>query len=263
MIIVKTPKEIEMLRGGGRHLATVLYKVREIVKPGVSTKDLDDYAFQLIKEAGDTPAFLNYRLKGVRTPYPASLCVSVNDEVVHGIPKQDRILKEGDIVSLDLGLKHQNLFTDMALTMLVENGSKASGWEASGRLIEVARGALQAGINAARGGWRVGDISYAIESFIRANSSGQYGIVEALSGHGVGRAIHEDPYIPNFGKAGTGVKLVPGMVLAIEPMINLGTKNVILGEDGYTFRTADGKPSAHFEHTVLITDEEPEILTRV
>ena len=256
-IIIKTLEEIEILREGGKHLATVLYKVKEKVVPGVSTKDLDLYAEKLIRELGDTPAFLNYRPAGAKTPFPASLCVSVNDEVVHGIPSKKRILKEGDIISLDLGLKHQGLFTDMAITVGVGKISVASQ-----KLIDVTEQALQAGISAACGGYTVGDIGNAIESFIRAQKDNKYGIVEILSGHGVGRAIHEDPYIPNFGKAGKGEKLVPGMVLALEPMINLGTKNVTIDEDGYTFRTADGKNSAHFEHTILITEGEAEVLTK-
>ncbi|KKQ86950.1 MAG: Methionine aminopeptidase [Parcubacteria group bacterium GW2011_GWF2_38_8] len=254
-IIIKTKEEIEILREGGKRLATVLYEVKEKVKPGISTKDLDDYAFKLIKEMGDEPAFLNYQPEGASIPYPASLCVSVNNEVVHGIPDAKKILREGDIVSLDLGLKHKGFFTDMALTVPV--GEISSG---SKKLIEVTEKALQVGINAAQGGNKVGDISYAIESFVRPH---KYGIVEVLSGHGVGKAIHEDPYVPNFGKADTGVKLLPGMVIAIEPMLNGGTKNVVLDEDGYTFRTADGKKSAHFEHTILITKGKPEILTKI
>ncbi|MEK7539258.1 MAG: type I methionyl aminopeptidase [Patescibacteria group bacterium] len=256
MIIIKTPEEIKILREGGRHLATVLYKVKDMVKSGVSTKDLDLYANKLIREMGDAPAFLNYHPVGAKIPFPASLCVSINDEVVHGIPNREQILKEGDIVSLDLGLKHKGLFTDMAVTVPVGNVSIASQ-----KLMDVTEQALQIGIDVARGGSTVGDIGYAIESFVRSRKENKYGIVEILSGHGVGRAIHEDPYIPNFGKKGKGEKLVSGMVMAIEPMLNNGTKNVTLDDDGYTFRTADGKNSAHFEHTILITDMEAEILT--
>ena len=254
-IIIKTKKEIEILREGGKRLATVLYKVKEKVKPGISTKDLDDYASKLIKEIGDEPAFLNYRPEGAEFAYPASLCVSVNNEVVHGIPNKEKILEEGDIVSLDLGLKHKGFFTDMALTVPVGEITPASK-----KLIEVTERALEVGINAAQAGNRVGDISHAIESFVRPH---RYGIVEVLSGHGVGKYIHEDPYVPNFGKANTGAKLVSGMIIAIEPMLNNGTKNVILDKDGYTFHTADGKKSAHFEHTILITEGEPEILTKI
>lgn len=258
MIIIKTPQEIEILREGGRRLATVLHKVKERVKPGVSTKELDTYAEELIRAGGDEPAFLNYRPAGARTPFPASLCVSVNDEVVHGIPSEKRILKEGDIVSIDLGLKHKGLFTDMALTVPVGVIS-----ESSKKLLEATEQALLVGINSAVGGGTVGDIGYAIEQFVRSRPECKYGIVEVLSGHGVGRAIHEDPYIPNFGKKGKGEKLVAGMVVALEPMLNNGTKNVTIDDDDWTFRTADRKRSAHFENTILITDGEPEILTKI
>jgi methionyl aminopeptidase len=257
MIIIKTPEEIEILREGGKHLATVLYKVKEKVTPGVSTKDLDVYAEKLIREMGDTPAFLNYRPAGAKTPFPASLCVSINDEVVHGIPSKKRILKEGDIISLDLGLNHKGLFTDMAITVPVGKVSTSSQ-----KLLEVTEKALQVAIDAARGGNTVGDIGHAVESFIKSQKE-TYGIVDVLSGHGVGRAIHEDPYIPNFGKAGRGEKLAPGMVIALEPMINAGTKNVTIDDDDWTFRTADGKNSAHFEKTILITEGDAEILTKI
>jgi len=253
MIIIKTPKEIEILREGGKRLAFVLNKVAEKVAPGVSTWELDQYAEKLITEMGDFPAFLNYRPEGALSPYPASLCVSVNDEVVHGIPKKDKILKEGDIVSIDLGLKHNGLFTDMAMTVGVGEVSSASK-----KLMETTRRALEVGISMAFAGNKIGDIGNAIERFARPH---KYGIVEVLAGHGVGRAIHEDPFIPNYGKAGTGAKLVPGMVIALEPMLNNGTKNVSIDDDGWTFRTADRKKSAHFEHTILITEGEPEILT--
>ena len=258
-VIIKTPEEIKILREGGRRLATVLLKLKEKVTAGVSTKELDDYAFKLIKEMRDEPAFLNYRPAGAEISFPASLCVSINDEVVHGIPNEKRFLKEGDIVAFDLGLKHKGLFTDMAITVPVGKINSASR-----KLIRVTEQALQVGIDNARKGNTIGDIGYSIEHFIRSQKrGGQYGIVEVLSGHGVGRAIHEDPYIPNFGKKGKGEKLIPGMVIALEPMINNGVKNVILADDGYTFRTADGQKSAHFEHTVLVTGDEPEILTKI
>lgn len=252
-IIIKTPAEIEIIREGGKRLAEVLYKVKDVIKPGVSTEDLDNYAEKLIREMGDIPAFLHYRPEGASSPFPASLCVSINEEIVHGIPKKDRFLKEGDIVSIDLGLKHKGLFTDMAITVPVGEVSASSQ-----KLLDITEKALQVGIDAARAGNRIGDIGFMIESFVRPY---KYGIVEVLSGHGVGRAIHEDPYIPNFGKKGTGAKLMPGMVIALEPMLNAGTKNVVIEKDDWTFSTADKKRSAHFEHTILITDSEPEILT--
>ena len=264
-IIIKTPAEIEIIREGGRRLATVLYKVRDKIAPGISTKDLDVYAEKLIREMGDEPAFLGYRPEGSQIPYPSTLCVSVNDEVVHGIPRKNKILKEGDLVSIDLGVKHKGLFTDMALTAPVGKVSAAEM-----KLLAATEESLQEGIKAARAGNTVGDIGYAIESFVRAQQKEQekgqaqkYGIVEVLAGHGVGHKIHEDPFIPNFGKPGKGEKLSPGMVLALEPMLNLGTKEVTMDDDEYTFRTADKKKSAHFEHTILITEGEPEILTKL
>lgn len=255
MVIIKTKEEIEILREGGRHLAQVLFKVKDTIKPGITAKELDFYAFKLIKELGDKPAFLNYRPEGATKPFPASLCVSVNDEVVHGIPTNKKVLKEGDVVSIDLGLNHKGLFTDMALTVGVGEIN-----DSTKHLLEKTEKALMVGINAAVSGNHVGDIGHAVETFIKPYG---YGIVEALSGHGVGRHIHEDPYIPNFGKKGTGALLKPGMVIAIEPMINSGSKNVVIDADGYTIRTKDGKKSAHFEHTILITENEPEILTLI
>ena len=257
-IIIKTPEEIEIIRESCKRLAIVLHKVKDMVAPGVSTKDLDLYAEKLIREMGDVPAFLHYQPEGANKPFPASLCISVNDEVVHGIPRKDKILKEGDIVSLDGGVKHKGLFSDMAITIGVGHVSKTDE-----KLMATTLEALHVGIDAARGGNTTGDIGYAVESYVKSIKNPKYGIVEVLSGHGVGKAIHEDPYIPNFGKKGKGDRLVPGMVVAIEPMLNLGTKHVTIDDDGYTIRTADEKKSAHFEHTILITDGEPEILTKI
>lgn len=256
MIIIKTKEQIETLREGGRRLSEVLHKVRAQVRPGVSTYELDKYAEKLIKDMGDMPAFLHYHPQGADYPYPASLCVSVNEEVVHGIPKKDKILKEGDIISIDCGVNHKGLFTDMAMTVAVGEID-----EASKKLLEVTERALMVGIDAARVGNRIGDIGYVIQSYVQSQKT-KYGIVEVLSGHGVGVAIHEDPYIPNFGKANTGEKIRAGMVVAIEPMLNMGTKHVTLDKDGYTFHTADRKRSAHFEHTILITEDGPEVLTK-
>jgi len=253
-IIIKTKEEIEILREGGKRLATILAKVRDMIEPGISTWELDQYAYKLIKEGGDTPAFLNYKPEGHMKPFPASLCTSVNNEVVHGIPKNSFILKEGDIISIDLGLKHKELYTDHAITVSVGKISKRDQ-----KLLDDTKEALEIGIWAAVGGATVGDVGNAIESFVHK----RYGIVRELSGHGVGKYIHEDPYIPNFGKKGKGTKLVPGMVVAIEPMLNVGADAIISMHDGYTIKTADGSRSAHFEHTILITEGEPEILTKV
>jgi methionyl aminopeptidase len=254
-IIIKTEQEIEILREGGKRLAAILDKVAKKVAPGISAMELDEYAEQLIREGGDEPAFKGYQPSHHMEPYPASLCVSVNNQVVHGIPKKEVILKEGDIVSIDLGLKHKGMFTDHAVTVAVGKVSKKDE-----ELLRATKEALMTGIQAARGGARVGDIGYAIQSFVKKHG---YGIVRDLAGHGVGREIHEDPFIPNYGKAGKGEHLVPGMVVAIEPMLNLGGDDTIVDADGYTVKTADGSKSAHFEHTVLITEGEPEILTEI
>jgi len=254
MIRIKTKEDIAILREGGKRHAQILKELAQMVRPGLHTSELNDRAEQLIKEGGDKSAFLNYKPYGAKRPYPASLCVSVNDEIVHGIPNEnDRELKEGDIVSIDLGIIHKGMITDAAITVPV--GKISLELE---QLLEVTKEALMAGIKAAKGGRRTGDIGAAVESIGMANG---YGIVEELSGHGVGYEVHEDPYVPNFGDAGKGDPLTPGMVIAIEPMFNIGTKNIKLCKDGYTYRTADGSPSAHFEHTVVITKSGAEILT--
>jgi methionyl aminopeptidase len=253
-VIIKTPKEIEIIREGGKILAEVLAKVAKKVKPGISTFELDKYAYDLIKEGGDIPAFLNYKPEGAPKAFPATICISVNNEIVHGIPKKDKILKEGDIVSLDLGLKHKGLFTDHAVTVPVGKISKKDQ-----QLLDYTKKALEAGIWAAIGGATVGDIGHAIESFVNR----KYGIVRELAGHGVGVKIHEDPYVPNFGKAGKGQKLIPGMIIAIEPMLNMGSDHIVTADDDWTIKTADGSHSAHFEHTILITEGEAEILTKI
>lgn len=254
MIKLKTKEDIAILREGGRRHAKILAELAAMVKPGVSTADLNKRADELIAEGGDTAAFLNYKPVGARRKYPASLCVSINDEVVHGIPNEDpKIIQEGDLVSLDLGLVHKGLITDAAVTVGAGTISKAHT-----KLLEVTKAALMAGIKEAKGGRHVGDISNAIE---RHGIAGKYGIVEELSGHGVGYHVHEDPYVPNYGDAGMGEVLQPGMVIAIEPMFNMGSKEVKLEKDGYTYKTVDGKVSAHFEHTIVITKGEPEILT--
>src|SRR3989344_3352881 len=255
MINLKTQEEIEIMKEGGKRHAFILSKIAEKVKPGVSTQHLEDYASELIKEGGDKAAFLNYTPRSAKRAYPASLCVSVNNEIVHGIPNEDPlILQVCDVVSLDLGLIHNGLITDSAVTVPVGKVS-----EENRKLIEHCKEALYLGIKAAIGGGHVGDIGHAIESFIRPLG---YGLCEGLAGHGVGYKVHEDPYVPNEGKRGSGELLRAGMVLAIEPMVTLGTDKIVLSRDGYTYKTADGSNSAHFEHTIAITDGEPIILTK-
>ncbi len=254
MIRLKSKKEIEVLKEGGKRHAEILKLVAQTVRPGISTKSLDILAQKLIKEGGDKPAFLGYTPEGVSYPYPAALCVSINDEVVHGIPDKDVFLEEGDIVSLDLGLKHKGLITDGAITVPVGKISNVAK-----ELLKVTKKALDLAVKAAKPGNTTGDIGHAVESFVKPLG---YGIVRILSGHGVGYSVHEDPYIPNYGTPGRGEKLVPGMVIAIEPMLNLGTGVVCSTDDEYTYVTKDGKISAHFEHTVAITEKGPIVLTK-
>ncbi len=256
MIIIKTAEEIAKLREGGKRLGMLLAEISERAVAGVSALELDAYAQKRIKELGDEPAFLGYKPAGHRVAYPAALIVSVNSEVVHGIPTAAKILKEGDVVSLDLGLKHEGLFTDHAVTVAVGAVSKEKE-----KLIRDTREALYQAIAAVSPENRVGDIGHAVESYVK--KAGKYGIVRVLSGHGVGRHIHEDPFVPNFGRKNTGERLVPGMVIAIEPMLTLGSEDVTEGRDGYTLKTADGSCAAHFEHTVLVTETGYEILTEV
>ncbi|MEN9881219.1 MAG: hypothetical protein RLZZ308_402 [Candidatus Parcubacteria bacterium] len=251
-IKLKNDTDIRLLRESGKRLSAVLTAVTKEVKPGVSTKYLNDFVYRMITDMGDKPAFLDYKPFGAAYPYPGSICISVNEEVVHGIGSEDHILEEGDIVGLDGGVTHKGLITDSARTVPVGVISKEDE-----ELISVTKEALMAGIKAARYGNYVNDISKAIEQAIPK----KYGIVKILSGHGVGYKVHEEPYVPNFDDGIKGPKLVPGMVLAIEPMVTMGTDDVYLADDGYTFITADHKRSAHFEHTILITDGDAEILT--
>ncbi len=254
MITIKTKEEIDILREGGKRHAFILRELADMVKPGVTTLDLENRAKELIAEGGDKSAFLDYKPYGAKRPYPATLCVSINDEVVHGIPNENvRTLKEGDIVSIDLGLVHKGLITDSAVTVPVGKVSLDLT-----ELMEVTKKALFAGIKAIKDGRKTGDVGQVIS---RLATQYKYGVVEELAGHGVGYSVHEDPYVPNYGEAGEGDTLKSGMVLAIEPMFNLGSRKVVLDKDGYTFKTLDGKPSAHFEHTIVVTKSGAEILT--
>lgn len=249
---IKTPDDIRRLREGGRRLGAILKHIASVVAPGITTRELDTLAEKLIRAAGDDPAFLNYQPYDADFPYPATLCVSVNDEVVHGIPG-DKTLAEGDIVSLDLGLIHEERIVDAAVTVAVGAINAESK-----KLIAATRDALIAGIAAARGGNTVGDIGAAIEGCVKKD---RFSIVDILGGHGVGYAVHEEPFVPNYGTPGKGVKLMPGMVLALEPIVSTGDGEVFISGDGYTYLTADNARAAHFEHTILITDGAPEILT--
>ena len=246
-VTIKSEKEIELMREAGRILAIVHEELKEFVRPGISTMDIDRKGYEIIKSFGCIPSFLHYN------GYPASICVSVNDEVVHGIPNKKRILRDGDIVSLDAGVIYKGYHSDAARTWAVgEVNSEAK------RLMEVTEQSFYEGMKFAKAGCHLYDISAAIEDYVVANG---FSCVRDLVGHGIGRELHEDPQIPNFHQRRRGPKLVPGMTLAIEPMVNAGVYGVKVLPDGWTVKTLDGKLSAHYENTILITDGDPEILT--
>lgn len=246
-VSIKSAREIELMREAGKRLAHVHQELGNAIRPGMSTLEVDALGEKLIKDCGCIPNFLHYN------GYPASICVSVNDEVVHGIPKKDRYLKEGDIVSLDAGLIYKGYHSDAARTHAVGKVS-----EEAMKLMEVTKQSFFEGIKMAKEGNHLFDISAAIDSYV---SGFGYGIVRDLVGHGIGTALHEDPQIPNFSQKRKGVRLQAGMTLAIEPMVNAGTWQVNFLRDGWTVVTKDGSLSAHYENTILVTDGEPEILT--
>ena len=246
-VTIKSAKEIQLMMESGKILAEVLERLGEMIKPGISTLDIDREGARIIKSYNTIPSFLNYN------GYPASICVSVNDQVVHGIPNQYRILEEGDIVSLDAGVIHKGYHSDAARTFPVGEIS-----EEARLLIERTRQSFFEGIKFARAGCHLYEISEAIDNYI---SQFGYGIVRDLVGHGIGRNLHEDPQVPNFKQKRRGMKLQAGMTLAIEPMINAGRAEVVWEDDDWTVSTDDGSLSAHYENTVLITDGEPVILT--
>ncbi len=253
-MIIKNEIERANLIEGGKRLADVLAALRAKVAPGVTTEELDDIAEAMIRDGGDEPCFLGYTPEGGLRPYPATLCISINDEVVHGIPNESvKVLKEGDIVGLDLGLRHGGIVVDAAITVPVGNIN-----EESKKLLRATEAALAAGIAAAIPGKHVGDISNAIQKEIEAAG---FKVVKELGGHGVGEFVHEEPFIPNFGRAGEGVVLSEGMVLALEPISSAGKAAVMIAPDGYTFRTKDGSRSAHFEHTILLEKDGARIIT--
>ncbi|HEX8726584.1 MAG TPA: type I methionyl aminopeptidase [Gemmatimonadaceae bacterium] len=249
MIKLKSAREIELMVHGGKILAATLDLLRDAVRPGISTLDLDRLAEEFIRShEGATPAF-----KGLYG-FPGSICSSINEEIVHGIPSKKRVLHDGDIVSLDVGVGYRGLFTDSAITAPV--GAVDARTE---RLLDVTRASLEAGIAAAQPANQVGDIGAAVQAVVEAAG---FSVVRELVGHGVGASMHEEPQVPNFGKPHRGTKLMPGLTIAIEPMVNVGGPAVKTLSDGWTIVTADGMRSAHFEHTVAVTESGPLVLTR-
>ena len=246
-VTIKSARELELMREAGRILEKVHDELGKAIKPGISTKDVDTLGEKIIRDFGCTPSFLDYH------GYPASICVSVNDEVVHGIPNKNHILQDGDIVSLDAGVIYKGYHSDAARTHAVGRVS-----DAAAKLMEVTKQSFFEGIKYAKAGYHLFDISNAIDAYVRPFG---YGIVRDLVGHGIGSSLHADPQVPNFRQIRRGIRLRPGMTLAIEPMINMGRFEVEWLDDDWTVVTKDGSLSAHYENTVLITDGEPEILT--
>ncbi len=249
MIVLRAAKEIEMMRKACQISAEALQLAGEAVKPGITTYEIDQIAYRYIKKQGAEPNFLNYN------GFPATACISINDEVIHGIPSKKRVLMEGDIVSIDLGAKVNGYNGDNAATFACGTIS-----DEAKRLCDTTRESLYKGIEQAVAGNRIGDIAFAIQSYCEERG---FSVVREYTGHGVGTHLHEDPSVPNYGTAGRGQRLLPGMTIAIEPMINLGSKAIKCLPDGWTVKTLDGKLSAHFEHTIAITKGEPIILTKL
>ena len=249
MIVLRTAKEIDMMRKACQISAEALQIAGEAVKPGITTYEIDQIAYRYIKKQGAEPNFLNYN------GFPATACISINDEVIHGIPSKNRVLKEGDIVSIDLGAKVNGYNGDNAATFACGTIS-----DEAKRLCDTTRESLYLGIEQAIAGNRIGDIAFAIQSYCEERG---FSVVREFTGHGIGTHLHEDPSVPNYGTAGRGQRLLPGMTIAIEPMINMGSKAIKCLPDGWTVKTLDGKLSAHFEHTVAITKGEPIILTKL
>lgn len=250
--LIRTDAEIINMRECGKILAFALNQVAAAVKPGVSTAELDKLAQEVLLASGAKPSFLGYPNEAGQ-PFPASLCTSVNDEVVHGIPLSKKVITEGDIIGLDLGCWYKGVCTDAAVTVPVGKVSNAAK-----KLIKITEQSLVEGLKQIKDGVSVGDIGEAIQAYVEANG---FAVVKQLTGHGVGREVHEEPAIPNFGKKGSGPKLLAGMTVAIEPMVNAGDYEVRTTKDGWTVATIDGSLSAHFEHTVLVTNQGCEILT--
>jgi methionyl aminopeptidase len=247
VILLKSPRELALMRKGGHILADVMDGLREIVQPGVTTQEIDEDVEGFIRTQGAKPAFKGYR------GFPATVCVSINDEVVHGIPSPHRGIKEGDIVGLDLGCIVEGYYADCALTLAI--GEVPPRVQ---ELLDVTRRSLDIAILECWPGRRLSDVSHAVQRYVEANG---FGVVRAFVGHGIGRELHEDPQVPNFGDPGRGPQLKPGMVLAIEPMVTMGSWEVRILEDHWTAVTVDGSLAAHFEHTIAVTEHGPEVLT--
>ncbi|MDR3571945.1 MAG: type I methionyl aminopeptidase [Candidatus Pacebacteria bacterium] len=255
-MIASTKEQRDILREGGRRLARHVRMLAEMTVPGITSHALEERALEMVAKDGDKPAFLGHKERRDKVGYPAALCLSVNDVIVHSPASQNNVvIQEGDIVCLDFGILHKGLYTDHAVTMIVGR-SKSPEDE---KLLKGTKEAMNAGIAQAKVGNTTGDIGYAVELIA---DKYEFGYPKNLSGHGVGKEVHEEPYVPNFGEPGEGTLLVENMVIAIEPMMTLGSGDLYIDKDGYSYRTKDGSNTAHFEHTVLITKDGPVILTK-
>ena len=254
MVTIKSKKEIELMKQACKVVALTYQELEKYIKPGISTLELDQIAEKTMRSLGAIPAQKGYNpgIKGV-PKFPSSICVSINDEVIHGIPSKHRILKEGDIVSIDTVALKDGFNGDAARTFIVGNTSKENK-----RLVDVTKQAFFEGIKYAKPGYRIGDVSHAIGEYVHSQG---FSVVREFQGHGIGKEMHEDPGIPNYGKAGRGIRLEPGMTLAVEPMVIQGKPNILELDDGWTIISEDGSMTAHYENTILITEKEPEILT--
>ena len=254
MVTIKSKREIELMKEACKVVALTYQELEKRIKPGMTTWELDQIAEKTMRSLGAIPAEKGYNIgiKGV-PPYPATLCVSINDEVIHGIPSKNKVIREGDIVSIDTVALKNGFNGDAARTFIVGKASKEAE-----RLVQVTKQAFFEGIKFAKPGYRIGDVSHRIGEYVHSQG---YSVVREFQGHGIGREMHEDPGIPNYGKSGRGIRLEPGMTLAVEPMVIQGKPNILQLDDGWTIITEDGSLAAHYENTILITEKEPEILT--
>jgi methionyl aminopeptidase len=266
VIYIKTEQEIATMKKGGQILAAILRELEKAATAGITAQELDQMARNLCTKNNVIPAFLNYKPAGAALPFPAALCISVNDEIVHGLPSE-RILANGDMVTLDMGIIYKKMVLDSATTIIV--GGDEYTDSVAKKMLQSCKAALDAGIAVCRPGIKTGDIGYAIEQAMKLTSRDTdnadkkyiFEFAEHLGGHGVGKYVHEDPFVPNYGKKGQGAELKVGMVIAIEPILNEGKGAIAMGGDGFTYKTADGKRSCHFEHTVAITEDGYDVLT--
>ena len=253
MIEILNESDIKSIKICGKILSSTMDELSKMIKPGLSGVSLDKAAEKSIRRQGARPSFLGYGDKN--NPFPSTICLSINNEIVHGIPKSDKIIREGDIVSIDIGAEYKGLFTDMAKTFIAGKHKNLNDI----KLLKVTSESLEKAISCSVVGGHIGDIGHAVQSFVESNG---FSVVKMLVGHGIGHKPHQDPQVPNFGRSGTGPTLIENMAIAVEPMVNMGGSDVLSDNDGWTVKTFDGSNSCHFEHTILITQDGPKVITR-